>query len=245
MKTTKRRNSLLGISNTKTSKGEDLGVLTGILYLAPHTIAGRNLCPFASAGCAAACLYSAGRGAFNSVQRARIAKTKLFHSNPRAFVEMLALDIAALERKAIKSGMTPAVRLNGTSDLPWENLKGEIGVSLMERFPSVQFYDYTKNPARAIAYGQGKMPTNYHITFSRSESNSGAVLSVIDTPTNVAAVFDTPKGQPLPFTWAGREVIDGDLTDIRFWDKSNVIVGLRAKGNAGKADESGFVISSK
>jgi len=245
MKTTQKRNSLLGVSNAKTSKGEDLGVLTGILYLAPHTIAGKNLCPFASAGCAAACLYSAGRGAFNSVQRARIAKTKLFHSNPRAFVEMLALDIAALERKAIKAGMIPAVRLNGTSDLPWENLKGDLGISLMERFPSVQFYDYTKNPSRAIAYGQGKMPTNYHITFSRSESNAHAVLSVIDTVANVAAVFDTRKGEPLPATWAGRKVIDGDLTDIRFWDETSVIIGLRAKGNAGKADESGFVISTK
>ena len=242
---TKTRNSLLGISNAKTSKGESLGILTGILYLAPHTIAGRNVCPFASKGCAAACLYSAGRGSFNSVQRARIAKTNLFHADPRAFVEMLALDIAALERKAIKLGMVPAVRLNGTSDLPWENLKGELGVSLMERFPAVAFYDYTKNPSRAIAYGKGKLPTNYHITFSQSESNSGAVLDVLDTVANVAAVFDTRKGQPLPETWAGRPVIDGDLTDVRFYDPAGVIVGLRAKGSAGKADESGFTISTK
>jgi hypothetical protein len=241
----KIRNSLLGVSNAKTSKGEELGVLTGILYLAPHTIAGRNTCPFASKGCAAACLYQAGRGAFNSVQKARIAKTQLFHADPRAFVEMLAEDIAALERKARKLGMVAAVRLNGTSDLPWENLKGELGVSLMDRFPGVQFYDYTKNPNRAIAYGTGKMPTNYSITFSRSESNAGAVLEVLNTTANIAAVFDTKKGGPLPSTWAGREVIDGDLTDIRFWDKSNVIVGLRAKGNAGKQDESGFVISTK
>ena len=89
------------------------------------------------------------------------------------------------------------------------------------------------------------MPVNYHVTFSRSEANSGAVLSVIDTVANVAAVFDTKKGQPLPATWAGRKVIDGDITDIRFWDETNVIVGLRAKGSMGKADESGFVISTK
>lgn len=240
-----KRNSLLGVSNAKTSKGEALGVLTGILYLAPHTVAGRNVCSFASIGCAAACLYKAGRGAFNSVQRARISKTELFHFSPKAFVESLALDIAALERKAAKLGMTAAVRLNGTSDLPWENLKGSLGVSLMERFPGVQFYDYTKNPARAIAYGRGELPTNYHVTFSRSESNASAVLSVLDTVTNIAAVFDTKKGHALPDSWAGRKVIDGDLTDIRFWDESGVIVGLRAKGNAGKADESGFVISTK
>lgn len=239
-----KRTSLLGISNAKTSKGETLGIMTGILYLAPHSIAGRNVCPFASKGCAAACLYSAGRGAFNSAQLARIAKTNLFHASPRAFVEMLAVDIAALERKANKAGMIPAVRLNGTSDLPWENLKGELGVSLMERFPGVNFYDYTKNPARAISYGKGKLPTNYNITFSRSESNLGAVLDVLDTVTNVAVVFDTRKGEPLPETWAGRKVIDGDLTDVRFYDPSGVVVGLRAKGNSGKADASGFVISA-
>lgn len=241
----KKQNSLLGISNAKTSKGESLGVMTGILYLAPHSIAGKNICAFASKGCAAACLYQAGRGAFNSVQNARIAKTREFHANPRAFVERLAVDIAALERKAKRAGMIPAVRLNGTSDLPWENLKGELGVSLMDRFPGVQFYDYTKNPARAIAYGMGKLPTNYHITFSRSESNASAVISVLDTVANVAAVFDTPKGQPLPATWAGRKVIDGDISDVRFWDESGVIVGLRAKGTAGKSDESGFIISTK
>jgi len=242
---TKTRNSLLGISNAKTSKGESLGILTGILYLAPHTIGGRNVCPFASAGCASACLYSAGRGAFNSVQHARIAKTKLFHADPKAFVEMLATDIAKLRRKAYKLGLMPAVRLNGTSDLPWENLKGELGLSLMERFPGVNFYDYTKNPARAIAYGRGEMPTNYHLTFSRSEANASAVAKVMETPCNIAAVFDTPKGKELPTYWAGRRVIDGDLTDVRFYDRSDVIVGLRAKGGAGKADESGFVISTK
>ena len=244
-KTNKKRNSLLGVSNAKTSKGEEIGVMTGILYLAPHTIAGRNVCPFASKGCAVACLYSAGRGAFNSIQRARIAKTNLFHFSPRAFVEMLAIDIAALAKKAEKAGMIAAVRLNGTSDLPWENLKGDLGVSLMERFPQVTFYDYSKNPSRAIAYGLGKLPSNYHLTFSRSESNAAAVLAVLDTACNVAAVFDTKKGAALPATWAGREVIDGDITDVRFWDKAGVIVGLRAKGGAGKADESGFVISTK
>lgn len=240
-----KRNSLLGISNAKTSKGESLNVLTGILYLAPHSIAGRNVCPFASTGCIAACLYKAGRGAFTVIQKARIKKTELFHANPRAFVEMLAEDIAALAKRAKKLGMTAAIRLNGTSDLPWENLKGELGISLMERFPEVAFYDYTKNPNRATAYGTGKLPTNYHITFSRSESNAAAVLSVLDTTCNIAAVFDTKKGQPLPATWAGREVIDGDITDVRFFDKTGVIVGLRAKGNSAKKDTSGFIISTK
>lgn len=234
---------LLGVSNAKTSKGESLGIMTGILYLAPHTVAGRNVCPFASKGCAASCLYTAGRGGFNSVQEARIRKTRDFFASPKRFVETLAEDVERLRRKADKQGLRPAVRLNGTADIPWENLGGQIGRNLMERFPDVAFYDYTKNPARAIAYGRGKLPTNYAITFSRSESNADAVINVLNTTANVAVVFTTKKNEALPVSWAGRDVIDGDLHDVRFLDPSNVIVGLRAKGDA-KQDESGFVVAA-
>lgn len=68
-----RRRELLGISgDAKTVKGESFGFLTGILYLSPLSLGGfGNLCPFASPGCSADCLNSAGRGAFNSVQKAR------------------------------------------------------------------------------------------------------------------------------------------------------------------------------
>lgn len=233
---------MLTTQNAKTSKGEDLGFLTGILYLAPADMAGRNICPHASEGCRAACLFSAGRGAFDSVREARIAKTKTFFANPKQFVEDLAESIEALIRKADREGLTPCVRLNGTSDLPWESLGGQAGVSLMARFPSVQMYDYTKNPNRVRAWLAGRMPPNYHLTFSRSETNGETAVELLKAGANVAVVFSTAKAGQLPSKWAGKRVIDGDLHDLRFLDKAGSVVGLRAKGDA-KGEETGFVVN--
>ena len=118
-----RPDSLLTIDNAKTSKGQDHGYLTGILYLAPHTLGGDgvNLCPFASNGCASACLYSAGRGRFTNVQTARLNKRKYYMQDRRKFIDHLRQDIVKLVRKADKKGLKPCVRLNGTSDINWVN----------------------------------------------------------------------------------------------------------------------------
>jgi hypothetical protein len=233
---------LLSTSNAKTSKGEKIGYLTGVLYLSPAREAGgRNLCPHASQGCLSSCLYTAGRGFFDNVKNARLAKTKLFLQSPKAFIELLALDIEALARKAAKMGLVPAVRLNGTSDIQWELLGGELGVNLMERYPQIQFYDYTKNPARAVKYATGKMPSNYFLAFSRSECNEKGVSEVMQSGGTIAAVFATKKGFELPKTWAGRTVVDGDEHDAIFEHGAGVVIGLRAKGQA-KKDTSGFVI---
>ena len=53
--------------------------------------------------------------------------------------------------------------------------------------------------------------------------------------------FNLKKSEPLPETFKGLEVIDGDTHDMRFLDEPNKVVGLRAKGKA-KTDDSGFVI---
>ena len=233
---------LLTTENAKTTKGESLGYLTAILYLAPSSLSGRNVCSHASEGCIQACLFSAGMGAFSNVQDARVAKTKAFFANPKQFVEDLAKDIEAAQRKAAREGLELCVRLNGTSDLPWENLGGQAGVCLMRRFPGVRFYDYTKNPARIRAFLAGRMPENYSLTFSRSECNGETALELAKAGANVAVVFATKKGEDLPATWAGRPVVDGDLHDLRFLDGRGRIVGLRAKGKA-KKDESGFVVT--
>ena len=182
-------------------------------------------------------------GIFSSVQEARIAKTLLFLSDPKAFVETLASDISALIRKAEREGLTPVIRLNGTSDISWEVYGGEMGVSLMDRFPGVQFYDYTKNPARAMKFARGEMPGNYFLALSRSECNSKAILETLTAGGTVAAVFDTKKGHNLPETWAGKRVVDGDDHDAIFEHGQGVVIGLRAKG-AAKKDESGFVIAT-
>jgi hypothetical protein len=140
---------LLTIENHKTSKGQALGYLTGILYLAPHRIAGyANLCPWSTDGCRKACLYTAGRGAFHNIQESRIIKTIHYFENRQGFIEQLQSDIEALQRKAIKLGLKPVVRLNGTSDINWQL----VAPQLFTDNPDVQFYDYTKDWARLRSF---------------------------------------------------------------------------------------------
>lgn len=224
---------LLSISNdAKTRKGEKVGVLTGVLYLAPGTLAGgEDMCPNASPGCRATCLYTAGRGRMPQVMAGRIRKTRLLFEDPEAFYGILREDLRALLRKSSREGLSPAVRLNGTSDLPF-HLSGT-----MERFPEVQFYDYTKDFDRMLDYLAGLLPKNYHLTFSKSEVNDSEVEEVLANGGNVAVVF---AGE-LPSTYLGYQVVDGDLHDVRFVGASGVVVGLLAKG-AARHDVSGFVV---
>jgi hypothetical protein len=222
---------LLTIGNTKTTKGEAMGYLTFIMHLAPSTLSGYNTCPMASVGCASACLNTSGRGRFTTTQEARIRKTKWFFESRDSFMVQLVKDIQAAIRKATREGMTPVFRLNGTSDIRWENVSVGGFRNVMEMFPSVQFYDYTKLTNRR------DIPANYHLTFSRSEMNEiDALRMLTEHKMNVAVVFET-----LPEKWAGVKVIDGTETDLRFLDEECVIVGLVAKGKA-KKDTSGFTI---
>jgi hypothetical protein len=224
---------LLSTTNYKTSKGEKLGILTGILYLAPAKISGYEVCPMRSAGCTAACLYTAGMGAFSNVQQARIKKTKMFFEQREEFFKLLHKDIKSLIAKAKKENLTPAIRLNGTSDINWVRFK------IFEQYPEVQFYDYTK-----MLNHLTKDVANYHITFSKNESNDVDCKIALERGYNVAVVFNTKKGLSLPPFWNDYPVYDGDDTDVRFYDPDNHVIGLRAKGMA-KKDNSGFVINVK
>jgi len=226
--------SLLSIdTNAKTVKGQKQGYRTGILYLAPASVSGViNVCLFASDGCRRHCLYSAGRGAFNSVQKARIAKTRLYVADKPLFIQTLKTNVRQLIAKCAKANATPTVRLDGTSDVGWERH------GVIQAFKDVQFYDYTKNYIRMIGFLLGKLPSNYHLTFSRSETNEAQCLEVLKRGGNVAVVF---RGKTLPTHWNGFPVINGDENDLRFLDPKGVVVGLTAKGKA-KSDTSGFVV---
>jgi hypothetical protein len=221
------RNVLGFAVDAKTKKGISKGYLTGILYLAPASLSGINICPKSSAGCRAACLFSAGRGRFYSVNRARILKTLAYHFNAPRFVETIKKSIKSLLVKAKNSGMIPCVRLNGTSDILWEK-----NTDIIQSFPDTQFYDYTKISKRFLF----SVPTNYHLTFSVSESNDKDAKLVLSTGNNVAAVWR----KDLPKTLWSNTVVNGDMTDLRFLDQRGVVVGLKAKGKA-KRDVSGFV----
>jgi hypothetical protein len=225
---------LLNSGNAKTKKGEKMGWKTYGIHLAPSKLSGFNTCQFATAGCAAACLNTAGRGIMSNVQKARIAKTLFFFKNKEGFLAELRKEIRTAIRSCKKQGLKPCFRLNLTSDLPFHKF------GILEEFPDVQFYDYTKDYKRALQYLAGELPANYQLTFSRAETKESQeqAAHLLSLGMNVAAVFR----KSLPETWSGFKVIDGDNTDLRFLDPQGVIVGLVEKGKA-KQDASGFVIS--
>jgi hypothetical protein len=223
---------LLSTGNPKLLKGEKKGYLSFILHLAPAKVSGYETCPKRTDGCTAACLNTAGRGGMfkkgettNAIQQARIRKTKMFFETRDDFLQQLEADIRLGIKQAEKKGMIPCFRLNGTSDIAWEKY------GIIEKFPNVQFYDYTKMRNRKVAHLK-----NYHLTFSKADGNDIDVRLAASSGMNVAAVFHT-----VPETYIGRTVINGDETDLRFLDPKGVVVGLKAKGKA-KKDTSGFVV---
>ena len=233
--------ALLSVSSdAKTIKGETLGFLTGILYLAPANTTKWNTCSMAkTAKCDVACLYKAGRGAMNSVQTARINKTIWFFTEQNSFMQQLVVDIAKIIKKAKKKGLQPLVRLNGTSDIRWETVgftdtDGIEYVNIFAAFPDVTFYDYTKIANRT------ELPSNYDLTFSYSgvEGFQPYVEKALLNNMRMAVVFR--KEQDIPATFKGIPVVSGDNSDVRHLD-DKVIVGLYAKGKA-KLDTTGFVV---
>lgn len=212
------------------------------LSLAPYTISGRNTCSHASPACANSCLFWAGNGQYPNVQKSRIQKTKEFFANPQGFLANLAAEIKQNKKAANRKGWSLAVRLNVLSDLRWETIKLE-GKTIFEHFPKVRFFDYTKNPTRYQKYLDGEMPANYHLTFSRSETNHDQALEFMKNPkATIAVVFDVRKGKALPQSWEGYPVFDGDISDMRWRDPKGHIIGLKAKGTLRTAKDTGFVI---
>jgi hypothetical protein len=235
--------NLLSVSrDSKTVKGEKLGFLTGILYLAPASTTKYNTCAMSTiAQCAEACLYTAGRGAMNCTKRGRINKTIWFFEERETFMHKLCKNIQSLINKATRMGLTPLLRLNGTSDIKWENVSFTINDTfynnIFEAFPDVAFYDYTKIANR------DNIPSNYDLTFSYSGviSYQKYVNIARAKGMRIAVVFRSVS--IIPTTFMGLPVIGGDNSDIRHVEPKNTIVALYAKG-AAKRDTTGFVVDS-
>lgn len=225
-----------GTSNAKTAKNS---LKTFILYLSPYNLnsKGINICPKASKGCAAACLYTAGRGAFSNVQKARQNKTEYYLRDKQGFINNLAFQIMKEYSKAKRTNTKIAFRLNGTSDIDF--------IYLLQKYASLDiatlqdhaiFYDYSKILGKCKKYlGH----PNYVLTFSRAEDNEKETEEAIKLGINVSAVFS----DDLPNTYKGAKVVDGDESDLVMIYNKGVILGLKAKGKA-KKDTSGFVINT-
>ena len=243
-----KQSKLLSIgADAKTIKGGKIGFMTAIQYLSPSDSSGVNLCPMSKiAKCDVPCLESSGQMNFKQSRDARLSRTKLYLNNPAEYFNTLVTEIKAFIKKAGRKGLTPLVRLNGTSDIRYENIgfvfEGVYFRNIFEYFPDLQFYDYTKIPNRFNSMnGLSDFPKNYDLTFSYSGADGFQKYNdrALKAGVRIAAVFD--RVENIPVTFHKRKVVSGDETDVRHLDPQNVIVALYAKGKARK-DQSGFVI---
>lgn len=241
------------------------GVETTGLALAPAFQFGSvNTCPN-HASCKDECLgktsgnyFKLGGGKdlseFKGPRLNSLNKTIAFFQDPEAFAVRLHDEIASAQAEAAKHGNKLGVRLNVLSDIHPSVYK-----SIIDAFPDVDFYDYTKLNVDPVA-------PNHHYTYSSTGVSDDDVQNFhqnwkqmrgrLDNGQNVAMAFS--HKQHLPETIRDEEtgkiyrVINGDTHDFRPLDKvgegeDGVIVGLKNKKAKGKQmeahkDSKGFFV---
>lgn len=221
--------------NTNASNTKIMKTQTGTEYeiaslsLMPDSI----ICPAQTiAACKDPCLVSAGRGQMHSVAKSRQSKSDLWHSDQAQFLEILSKEMVAFIKRCNSRGKLAAFRPNTISDIAWE----KYGIPQM--FPQALFYDYTKIAARL-----GRTPDNYKLMFSYSAAPAyqNQVKAALKKDVPISVVF---RGG-LPKTYLGRQVIDGDKSDLVNLYSGSVVVGLKLKGGkAIQASKSPFIVDN-
>jgi hypothetical protein len=230
------------LDSPKAIKARAFGYMNAINYMAPADTAGvGDMCPWSSVACRALCLGEHSgqasmrkEGEDNATTLSRKAKTVMFMRARTQFMRELHAGIGRAARKAKREGLRLCVRLNGATDLNW--------IAVIKAYPDIQFVDYTKSVARALAHAAGKLPANYHVTFSYSGENHSDCERVLAAGGNIAVVFSGA----FPSTFMGHTVVNGDLSDLRHLDDRNVVVGLSPKGAKAKREgvKLGFVVAT-
>lgn len=214
------------------------GQMTYVMYLAPASESGYNVCPHSTPECRLGCLSTSGRAGIeviaggDRIKNSRIKKTKLFFEDNLYFMAWMIAEIKSYKQKAQEKGLKFSIRLNGTSDIDWTQPTFN-GKNVFEHFPDVQFYDYTKNIGKFL----NNKPSNYNLTFSYTghPNNVSNCLRLLESGQNIAVVFNVKNENELPKTFMGYTVINGDETDFRPNDGKGVIVGLKWKNIGNKA----------
>lgn len=218
------------IKSIRDTRAGDKRYLTGILYIAPASEGGVNVCVGSSGCCRIGCLNTSGNpAALQTKIKSRIRKAQELHLSPELFYAKLKSDILVLDSIAKHLGLKTAIRLNGTSDYDFgQDLEDFIKEQIQK---GIKFYDYTKIVPRYKKYSKSGL---IHQTFSRSETNDKQALEILKDGGNVAYVF---FGKELPEYYLGFRVINGDESDLRFLDDQlkehegeGLIIGLLAKG---------------
>ena len=201
-----------------------MGILTSGLYLAPANMSGYEVCPGSiNCECRKLCLNGSGRAKIEAItygvehsriNQARIKKTRLFFQNRELFMRILCYEIDRGREYARSHNMNYSVRLNCTSDISEAAFHID-GMNILELYPDVQFYGYTKVPTR---YKLVEKYPNLDLTFSYSGENWDTCVEFLRRGINVAVVFDT---KDCPVAFRGYNVINMSKHDVRYLDPKN------------------------
>lgn len=224
-----------------------------------------NLCKKATNGCSISCIYHQGilkNSDFSKhkIKQARIKRTLRFLTQREDFFAQIIKEIKALVRKCTRKNAIAAIQLNGTSDILWEKEKFTYEEkeykNLMELFPEISFFDYTKYD---ILKSRKKLPKNYYLTYSRAGKHKGVLVDpweslqvILDNKIDIAVIFSKEmKNHVLENrSYNDYKIIDGDLYNCRTYDRiqredeRGLIIAIEA---AAKTDinSSCFVIQTK
>ena len=195
-------------------------------------------------------LLYGGDGQFRSGPRlSQYLKTEALVVNPEAFAIAFIKQITAFRKAALDLDYHPAIRLNVTSDFNPKMFEAVINM-----FPDVTFYDYTKLDTKPIA-------PNHHLTYSSTGATqlvNGEIIvnkfsnwdrmvdKILAGGKNVAMAFTSRSSMP-KFVQDERtgktfEVWNGDEYDARFLDPVRedgvgLIIGLTNKDNTTKPED--------
>ena len=204
-------------------------------------------CPGATAACRFACVGSqTGQGALPSSKIARIGRTLAMLVDPDRFNALLDCEIESERSRQAIFGHKLAFRFNVASD-HWR-----LAEDCSKRNPLVTFYDYTAIPNANRLNSDNVTTSIVQRVYSRKDGAKSDLIvrDMLKEGRGVSVVFDTRKGEPLPATWQGAPVIDGDINDLWFLraPKSGAfVVGLRVKGTnkqKKQAVDSGFAVAA-
>ena len=203
-------------------------VLSRVIYMSPDTEAflpesSRTMCPFASPECSAACLgHNSGLLSMDEQKQSRIWKTALYVGARELWRALLRFELAAFAQHCKSKGLQGAVRIDGSSDT------GE-GIRHARSFGNLTFYDYHKVRSRSSKL------VRLCYSFDGSEQSRKHARKVLAAGGNVAVVFNarpkfrTRAADPLPTTWEGFPVFDGDIHDYLPADPRGQVRGLHFK----------------
>lgn len=233
---------------------------SAIVYMLQGDLAGHEVCPFRTKSCSDNCLgTNSGHSALvkkgnntNAVQISRLRKTIMFTKFRELFRTKLLKELTNFVNKAEKEGVKAAFRFNGTSDMPFHTLKlPNSKTTFINHFSEVEFYDYTKSIGKARKYARGEFPKNYAVVYSYTPEKENDAMEALYSGINVAVAFAEKSSKVRTASFLGKsflnhEIVNGDAHDLRFMEykegKMGVVIGLTAKGNHFKNDETGFFV---